>query len=231
MSKPNTFNFLSPASFSSGHIVCYAFVLGLMLKWCDVIGDKELYLTEEQYEFHSKFAIVVFSILSTHYCLINMTCAAMGSGLVMGCILGMKIDIVEHIIPSIISLSVPYAIAHFFKDASWNGLELTSESIYQGINTFVFICAISGFEEIFHEMVEDHPNEAFRYFIDKRPIAPIITAIVAIFMSKSGSVPKSVRTLCQWNMIFVTTTVFQMGYETMRHVRDYLNETVLAGNV
>ncbi len=231
MSKPTTFNFVSPASFSSGHIVAYAYVLGLTLKWCDVIGDKELHLTEEQYEFHSKLAIVVFSILSTHYCLINMTCAAMGSGLVMGCILGMKIDIIEHIIPSLFCMSVPYVIAYYFKDASWNGLDLSSSSINRGIVTFLYIFAVSGFEEIFHEMVEDHPNEAFRYFIDKRPIAPIITAVVAMFMSKSELVSKGMRTSCQWNMIFVTTTVFQIGYETMRHVRDYLNATVLAGNV
>ena len=231
MSKPTTFNPLSPASYSSGHIVAYAYVLGLMMKWCDVIGDKELYLTEEQYGFHSKLAIIVFSLLSAHYCLINVTCCAMGSGLIVGLIMGMKIDIIEHIIPAIVILSAPFLIAHFFKDASWNGLVLSSSTCNQGIVTFIFIFAVSCFEEIFHEMVDDHPNEAFRYFIDKRPIAPIITAIVAFLMSKTELASKGVRTLCEWNMIFVTTTVFQFGYETMRHVRDYLNATVLAGNV
>ena len=230
MSDLKSTSFISPAKMSSTVIMVYAFILGLLLKWCDVIGDKELFLNEDQYAFHSKLAIVIFSLASTHFCLANMTCAAMGSGLMIGCVLGMKIDIIEHIIPTIVIVTVPYVIAHVFKDASWNGLDFSRASVYRGIATWVFICLITGFEEIFHEIVDDHPNETFRYIIDKRPVAPMLTGIAALIMS-TNLCSKNVKNLCEWNMIFLNTTVFQCGYETMRHIRDFLNATVLQGNV
>ena len=230
MSELKSTSFVAPAKFSPTFIVFYAFILGNLLKWCDVIGDEELFLNEEQYAFHSKLAIVIFSLCSTHFCLVNMTCAAMGSGLMIGCVLGMKIDIIEHIIPTIVIVTVPYIIAYFFKGASWNGLEFSKPSVTRGIVTWVFICLITGFEEIFHEMVDDHPNEIFRYIIDKRPIAPMLTGIAALLMS-TNLFSNNTKNLCEWNMIFINTTFFQFGYETMRHIRDFLNASVLQGNV
>ena len=219
---------LAPCNWSPGFIMAFAYVNGFLLKYGDVIGDRELLLSDEQYEFHSKVAIVLMSVSSILFAMANIECCFMTAGAVMACLATAKLDCIEHAIPGMACLFAPIVILHIFKDASWHNIDLSGEGWERGLVAGGQLLIFGSFEEWCHETFDDHPNTFIRLFFDVRPINFFITYGFYCLSTKDMLIPKKFNKLVNWWTIFTNSVLFGLGYETFRSAIGYINSHFLS---
>lgn len=227
MSSKSTSPF-APCNWSPSIIMAFAYVNGFILKYADVIGDRELLLSEEQYEFHSKVAIVLMSATSILFAVANIECCFMTAGAVIACLATAKLDCIEHVIPGFACLVAPLVILHIFKDASWHNIDLSGDGWERGMIAGGQLLIFGSFEEWCHEAFDDHPNIFIRTFFDLRPINLILTYGYYWLSTKNMLVPKKYNKLVDWWTIFTNSIFFAFGYETFRSAIGYINTHFLS---
>ena len=218
----------APCNWTPGFVMFFAYVLGAILKYNDVIGDRELLLTDEQYEFHSVACIVLMSIFAVFFSLANIECCFMSVGMFTACAASAKLDCYEHLIPGLIYCILPIIIIKIFKDAPWNGIDLTGDAWERGMIVALQLLVFGSFEEWAHEVMDDHPNPFIRFFFDVRPLNHIITYTLYWLSTKDMLVPKKYNKLVDWWTIFTNTVLFGLGYETFRSCVGYINSNLSA---
>jgi len=219
---------LAPCNWSPGFIMAFAYVNGFILKYGDVIGDRELLISDEQYDFHSQVAIVLMSVTSILFAMANIECCFMTAGAVMACLATAKLDCIEHVIPGFACLIAPIVILLIFKDAPWHNIELTRDNWERGMVVAGQLLIFGSFEEWCHEEFDDHPNPYINLFFDLRPINFFITYGFYWLSTKNMLVPKKFNKLVDWWTIFTNTLLFGIGYETFRSSIGYINSNFLS---
>jgi len=213
----------APSNITRLQAVAYSFVLGFFLKWNDVLGDKEILFTEEQFQVAALISTIWFCVIENHFSLINMELYGMMLGLIAGCLLGGKLDIYVHVVPSVFAPIVHLLIFFFFKNASWHGLDYSGSWAKKLFVIYTHVFFVAAMDEITHEFFEDHPNAFIRMFFDRRLFSDTYTAIVW-FLSTKKLLPFGLSDACNWNAMFFCPLTFGWGYDLMRALKPVIND-------
>jgi len=214
----------APCNWTPAQVMVIAFVNGFLLKYNDVIGDREIRMTDEQYEFHSKLCIVIYSISMVILSVANLESCFMTVGFFFAAAASAKLDCAEHIIPAIFYTLLPILILTYFKNASWHSVDLSGDAWERGLVVATQLIVFGSFEEWVHEEMDDHPNPFVFWFFDTRPMNAFITYGMYYLSTKDMMVPKRFNKSVNWWLVFTNTLMFGTGYEVFRWATPVINE-------
>jgi len=214
----------APCNWTEGQVMVIAYINGFLLKYNDIIGDREIHLTDEQYDFHSKLCIVIYSISMVILSLSNLESCFMTVGFFIAAAASAKLDCVEHYVPGIIYTLLPVIVLSIFKNASWHSVDLSGDAWERGLVVSLQLIIFGSFEEWIHEEMDDHPNPYVNWFFDHRPLNNIITYGLYYLSTKDMMIPKKFNKGVNWWTVFTNTVMFSVGYENFRSVIPYLNQ-------
>jgi len=192
--------------------------MGMLLKYADIIGDREIDLTEEEFAWHSTVSITVMSLGWIIFAFSNIETCFMSVGCVFACLSAFKLDVIEHIIPFALVVIIPIPTMMYFKDASWNNVDLSGDGWERGLICMIYLTISAGAEEYIHEYFDDHPNPYVNFFFDIRPLNHIMTGLTYWASTKNMLVPKKYNKLVDWWTIFMNVCFSGFGYELVRRV-------------
>lgn len=211
-----------PSNITRPQAVAYSFLMGFLLKWNDILGDREILLTEEQFQVAALISTIFYCVIMSHFSLINMELYGMTLGSIVGCLLGGKLDVYVHVVPSIVIPIFHLFIFFFYKNAKWHGIDFSGSWAKKLLVVFGHVCFIATVDEITHELFEDHPNDYIRLFFDRRLFSDVYTAIV-LFLSTKKLLPFGLSDACNWNAMFLCPLTFGWGYDLLRASKPAIN--------
>lgn len=223
LSKALTASNFAPKNIGFASGLAYSFGLGFLTKWDDLLGDKELDLTEKQSMILTFISAIVYTIIFCHFSSINNECLGGCLGLVSGCLLGGKLDIYIHVVPSIV-LPIFHAIVFlYFKKNNWSGLDYSGTWAKNLGIVYGHVFFVSAIDEITHEIFENHPNKFVNMFFDRRLFSDAYTLLLWLLRMKN-LLPFGLGDVCDWHKMFFYPLFLGYGYDLMRSLRPAINK-------
>lgn len=219
---------LSPTAFAPQSVgfvpgIAYSYALGFLTKWNDILGDKEIDITEQTSQVLQVISTIVHTATCCHFSSVNNECLGLCLGLITGCLLGGKLDIYIHAVPSFV-VPLFHAIVYFyFKQNKWSGLDYTGTWAKNLGIIYGHVFFVSAVDEIAHEIFENHPNGFVNMFFDRRLFSDAYTLVLWL-LSMKNLLPFGLGDICDWNKMFLYPLFFGWGYDLMRFLRPKLNE-------
>lgn len=203
-----------------------AFILGVLMKYGDVVGDREIPLTDEQYAFHGVLSVILMVSFGTYACFINMEWLCTMTGLYIGCYIGGKLDIPEHLVPGFVFSIMPI-FPFILQDSTWNGVRFSGLWQRKVLWIFAHVTFITYFDEFLHETFKDHPNSMIDFLFDTRLTSDIITGTM-VYLNYKNKFPKGFNNIVRWECMFTFPLFFGSGYEVSRAVSKQIHKIFLS---
>jgi len=196
------------------------------MKYGDVVGDKEIPLTEEQYAFHGLLSIILMIICGTYACFVNLEILCMMTGCYIGCYFAGKLDIPEHLIPGIVFMTMP-VFPYVLQSAPWNGLDFTGPWKMKIMTIAGHVTFVTFLDEFLHELFKDHPNYYVQFFFDTRLTSDLIT-VTMLYLNAKNKLPNGFNNLVRWEYLFFCPVCFGSGYEFSREAANQIDKFFLS---
>lgn len=211
-------------SFLSSSVL--SFILGFIMKYGDVVGDKEIPLTAEQYAFHGVLSVILMVTIGTYSCFINMEFLCMMTGCYIGCYFGGKLDIPEHLVPGIVFSIMP-VFTFMLRDLSWNGVDFSGLWKRKVGWIVAHVTFVTFFDEFLHETFKYNPNDMINLFFDTRLTSDIITGTM-LFLNYKNKFPKGYNNMIRWECLLFYPLCFGCGYEASREASKQIHRIFLS---